>query len=310
MLNITGEARFTDILELSLYNSVLSGISLDGKRFFYTNPLRSLKDMPFELRWSRTREEYISCFCCPPNVVRTIAHVNDYAYSISDEGIWVNLFGSSDAILQLSSGAWVHLKQQTDYPWDGNVSITLHDIEDASFDLMLRIPGWTDHAELFVNGEPVEIPLQPQSYARLSRIWSRGDVIELKLAMRAQLIEANPLIEETRNHLAIKRGPIVYCLESIDLPEGISVLDVTIASDTTFDVAEDSSLSALLPGITTLLGKVHYSKTADEWNGELYRPVKPATTQTIEVQFTPYFAWDNRGKSEMTVWIPAACLGE
>ena len=308
MLNITGEARFADILELTLYNSVLSGISLDGKRFFYTNPLRSVKDMPFELRWSRTREEYISCFCCPPNVVRIIAHVNDYAYSISDDGIWANLYGSSDAHLELMTGEQVHLKQETNYPWDGRITITVDEVDDTAFDLMLRIPGWADKAELRINGEPVETALEPQTYAQLSRSWSAGDVVELTLDMSAQVIESNPMIEETRNQIAIKRGPIIYCLESQDLPEGVSILDVTMTPDIILKTSKDSTLSELLPSITTLSGKVHLADISDNWNGQLYRTVQRPKTRSLNVQFVPYFAWDNRGQSEMTVWIPTTSL--
>ena len=308
MLNITGDAKFADVLELSLYNSVLSGISLDGKRFFYTNPLRSLKELPFDLRWSRTREEYISCFCCPPNVVRTIAHANDYAYSISNKGIWVNLYSSSEAQLNVPGGGQVQLQQETHYPWDGHIRLTVASVEAAPFDLMLRIPGWVEQANLSVNGAPVDIPLHPQSYACLSRTWSSGDVVELYLAMPTQLIEANPLVEETRNHLAIKRGPVVYCLESVDLPEGVGVLDVAITPEITFDTAEDSTLSKLLPGLTTLKAKIQLSESSDRWNDLLYRPLQHPNIRTVEAQFIPYFAWDNRGPSEMTVWLPITSL--
>ena len=306
MLKITGEARFGDILELSLYNSVLSGISLDGKRFFYTNPLRSLSDMPFELRWSKTREEYISCFCCPPNVVRMISQVSDYAYSISDEGIWANLYGSSSANLRLFSGQEVQLNQVTQYPWDGQIEITIDGIENEVFDLMLRIPGWTNKAKLTVNGAPVTSGLEPQTYARISRAWSSGDVVKLTLDMPAQLIESNPLIEETRNHLAIKRGPIVYCVESIDLPEDTSILDISIRPDATLQSSQDQALTDLLPGIRTLRGQVYFSDGTEDWQGQLYRPVNRPKVRAIETQFIPYFAWDNRGQSEMTVWIPSA----
>ena len=308
MLNITGEARYADILELSLYNSVLSGISLDGKRFFYTNPLRSVKDLPFDLRWSRTREEYISCFCCPPNVVRIIAHAHDYAYSISETGIWANIYGSSDATLALLNGQEVRLSQETNYPWDGLIKITVEIEEDTEFDLMLRIPGWTEKASVRINGEPSHVALEPQSYAVIARTWSTGDVVELELDMPVQLIEANPLIEETRNHIAIKRGPIIYCLESTDLPEDASILDITIAPDTSLHITEDHTLTQLLPSTKTLRGEVYLSEDFDNWQGQLYRPVKRPKGRPIDVQFVPYFAWDNRGQSEMTVWIPTTGL--
>ena len=133
-------------------------------------------------------------------------------------------------------------------------------------------------------------------------------MIELQLDMPAQLIEANPLVEETRNHLAAKRGPIVYCLESLDLPEGVGVLDVTISPEIILDTAEDAALSKLLPGLITLKAKVQLSDTSETWNGQLYRTLSHRKTRLVDVQFIPYFAWDNRGQSEMTVWIPTASL--
>jgi len=151
MLGITGQAHFADILELVLYNSVLAGISLDGNKFFYTNTLRQVNDLPYELRWSRQRESYISCFCCPPNVVRTIAEVGSYAYSISDEGIWITLYGSNTLETQLTDGSHLKLTQETDYPWGGSIKITISSPEEKRFSVMLRIPCWTKGATLNIN---------------------------------------------------------------------------------------------------------------------------------------------------------------
>ncbi|MHC4434292.1 MAG: glycoside hydrolase family 127 protein, partial [Planctomycetota bacterium] len=146
MLAVTGQARFADLLELGLYNGVLATIGLDGKRFFYTNPLARVDKLPFPLRWSRKREPYIGCFCCPPNSVRTVAEVSAYAYSISDAGIWFNLYGSSILDTTLGSGEAVRLKQQTEYPWQGTIRISLEEVPEREFSLFLRIPGWSETA--------------------------------------------------------------------------------------------------------------------------------------------------------------------
>jgi DUF1680 family protein len=142
MLRITGEAKYADVLELALFNAVLAGISLDGKRFFYTNTLRQLDTMPVPLRWSRMRQEWISSYCCPPNVARTLAATSSYAYGRSNRGIWIHLFGGSTLDTTLPDGRRVKLMQETDYPWDGRVRITFESAPAGEMSLFLRVPGW------------------------------------------------------------------------------------------------------------------------------------------------------------------------
>ncbi|HEX2908769.1 MAG TPA: glycoside hydrolase family 127 protein [Phototrophicaceae bacterium] len=303
MLSITGEARFADVAELVLYNSALVSISLDGKRYFYTNTLRQLDDLPFELRWGRSREPYISCFCCPPNIVRTIAQVGSYLYSVGEAGIWVNSYAASSATIQLNENLNVQLVQETDYPWDGHISLTLNPQEAAHFSLMLRIPEWCSQAALTINGQPFAGALQPGTYAHLERLWSAGDTLELDLAMPVQILESNPLVEETRNHLVLRRGPIIYCLESVDLPAGVRLQDVSLARNAAFTPEKDASFAGLMADIRVLRGPVH-ALASQDWAGHLYRPALPRQSREIETRFIPYFAWDNRGKSEMSVWLP------
>lgn len=303
MLSITGEARFADVVELVLFNSALASISLDGKRFFYTNPLRKVDNLPFELRWGRSREAYISCFCCPPNIVRTIAQVGAYFYSISDEGIWVNLYGGNSAAIELNNGAQVQITQETDYPWDGRISLRVQPETAAAFALMLRIPGWCPRAHLTINGTLYDGDLQPGQYARIARTWIPGDVVELTLDMPVQLLESHPLVEETRNQLALRRGPLVYCLESVDLPDGVRIEDVAVSRSASFEVIGDASFDGLIADIRALKGTVQAFEPQD-WRGTLYRPAAERKARPVEAQFIPYFAWDNRGTSQMTVWLP------
>ncbi len=300
MLNITAQARYADLLELSLYNGLLATISLDGKKFFYRNALRQVDNLPFKLRWSARRESYISCFCCPPNIVRTIAEVGSYAYSLSDQGLWVNLYGGNTLDTRLRDGAALRLTQQADYPWDGAIRINLRETPSAEFSVFLRIPGWARDAAVKVNGQPIDRPVQSGTYFEIRRQWSKDDAIELTLPMTAQLIEANPMVEETRNQVAVKRGPIVYCLESADLSEGTDIQELAIPSNAKFDSRFDRDL---LGGVTVLTGQAQRVAWSD-WGTTLYREVAAATPAPVNIRLIPYYAWGNRGDSEMTVWMP------
>ncbi len=302
MLRLTGQARFADVVECVLYNSMLSGISLDGKRFFYTNPLKRVKAMPFELRWSRTREPFISCFCCPPNVVRMIAQAHRFAYATSPEGFWVNLYGSSLLETSLPEGSAVKLRQETDYPWDGKVKIAV-DAAGKAFSLMVRIPGWAEGTTVTINGKAVGQKVQPGEYLKLHRTWSAGDVVCLDISMPVRLVEANPLVEETRNQVAVMRGPLVYCLESVDLPAGVRVADVVIPRDIELVSRPAKDFAGLMGGIVALEGQALATDSGD-WTGALYREARPVSLRPVPIRLVPYFAWDNRGLGEMSVWLP------
>ncbi len=297
MLHITGEAKYADVMELALYNALLAGVSLDGKRFFYTNTLRQLDTMPTSLRWSRAREAWISCYCCPPNVARIVAQAHTYAYGRSASGVWVHLFGASTLDTALPNGRF-KLKQETEYPWAGAVKITIEDAPAGEVSLFVRVPGWAAGAKLTVNGTATGAPAG--RYAEVRRAWKAGDVVELALPMDARLIESHPLVEETRNQVAVMRGPLVYCLESPDLPKGARVQAVAIPRSARFAPRFDK---ALLGGVAVLEGRAELVAER-EWGNELYRPLKPADPKPLDITLVPYFAWANRGKSEMTVWMP------
>lgn len=306
MLQLTGEARFADILELVLYNSLLCGISLDGKKFFYTNPMRVLNDQP-SLRWSRTREPYIDCFCCPPNAVRMIAEVNSYAYCVSkgdetsDDAVWVNLYGAGVLDTKLPGSAKITLEQETDYPWDGHVKITVRATESPQFALMLRIPGWAGGTTVTVNGEALNAAVIPGEYCEISRAWSAGDTVEIEFPMAAKLLEANPFVEETLNQVAVQRGPVVYCLESADLPDGVRVMDIHIPADIDLQPRIDTQLFG--ERVAVLEGQAVQIRQG-EWSNKLYRPLQTPEPQQIDIRLVPYYAWGNRAEGEMTVWIP------
>jgi uncharacterized protein len=298
LLGIHGEAKYADIMELVLYNSALSGISTEGTHYFYTNPLRRTHEHEMDTTDQRTREPYIPCFCCPPNLVRTIAKSSGWAYSLSENGVAVNLYGANALNTQLQDGSKIQLNQETQYPWDGEITITMENCKATPFDMMLRIPGWADDATVLINGEPTNVEIEPGTYAVINRVWKQGDVISLDIPMEVQLLEGHPLIEEVRNQAAIKRGPVVYCIETPDLPEDTGILDVYLSSNVelTSQYRPD-----FLGGIETISGEVLIR--SDVHDG-MYRVMNKPEWKSVDMTFVPYFAWSNRGEAEMTVWIP------
>ncbi len=302
MLQATGDAKYADIVETALYNSVLSGVSLDGKRYFYTNPLRMSDDLPYTLRWPKTREEYISCFCCPPNTLRTICEAQNYAYTVNDSTLWFNLYGDSELRTSLGKKRPLVVTQHTGYPYDGKVVINLVEVpKKQKLALKLRVPSWCDNATVAVNGVKEDVKVTPDSYITLDRTWKPGDEVTFDMEMKTKLLESNPLVEETRNHTAVKRGPLVYCLEGIDIEGGNALDDILIPADakfTTKDINIDGSRMTALETEARLVD-------GGDWTGKLYREVGSADKK-VKVTLIPYFAWGNRDKSEMSVWLPLA----
>jgi DUF1680 family protein len=299
MFLLTGETKYTDIVELALYNSVLSGVSMDGTKFFYTNPLAASKDYPYHLRWEGGRVPYISkSNCCPPNTVRTIAEVNNYMYSVADDGLYINMYGGNDLKTHLKDGNTIIIKQETNYPWDGAVNITFENTISNPLALHLRIPGWCKKASLKVNGKLVDAALTGGQYKEVKRAWKKGDKIELVMDMPATLIESNPLVEETKNQVAVKRGPIVYCLESADLPNQ-DVFDVAIPATIKL---QPLSMKIGNGNLMMLTGEARLLQNND-WKNTLYKEVN-TNIKPVRIKLVPYYAWANRGKTDMTVWLP------
>lgn len=301
LLNLSGDAKYADIVELVLYNSMLSSMSLDGIRFCYTNPLRWYGAAhPLLSQDTYERWRLLYCYCCPTNTARTIALLHNWIYSISDEGLWAHLYGSSSVTTTLADGAEIALTQETEYPWDDVVRITIDAAPAHEVALMLRIPAWCDAAGLRVNGDACEAPLTPGSYIEQKRVWQTGDVIELSLPMRPRMIKAHPKAEEIRNHVAVMRGPIVYCLEGMDLPDGVSILDVYAPDDMRLRASQEDDL---LGGVVAIKGVARH---ITERNGStaLYLEAGNEREADLDVTMIPYYAWNNRGIDEMTVWLP------
>ncbi len=282
-----GDARYADVFERSLYNGILDGVSLDGKRFFYVNPLAS--------KGNHHRSEWFGCACCPPNVARTLASLGQYAYGLGDTALYVNLYiqGSVETTV---SGQKLSMQVQTDYPWQGKVILRPALASPTKFDLHLRVPGWCSGATVAVNGDKVIDPPPRRGYLILSREWRSGDSVELDLPMPVERVAANPRVKADEHCLALQRGPLVYCLEQCDHREPLSSLYLPLDAE-----LEAVHEPGLLGGVTVITGKVN-AVTPSEWKTTLYQSV--AKPRKVALKAIPYYAWDNREAGPMEVWLP------
>ena len=287
MYQTTADGRYLDNIENELYNGILSGISLDGRDFFYTEALRRTKEFPYVMRWPKHRQRYITCFCCPPNTLRTLCEAQEYAYSISKDTLYVNLYGQNSLVTKNFV-----LEQTTDYPWDGNISIEIKKIKRLST-VVLHIPSWADSYTLRVNGEQVFSPV-------ITRKWKKGDRIELDMPMKPRLIEANPLVEEAKNQIAVMRGPIVYCLEGQDIQGDYRINDIALPADIQF---EEKKTTIAGQQMTVLEGNALLVNDAAWGKDQLYRTLRPVRKQKVHIRLIPYYAWDNRGIDDMSLWL-------
>ena len=292
MFQTTVDPKYIDNIENELYNGILSGISLDGKDFFYTEALRRTKEFPYVMRWPKHRQRYISCFCCPPNTLRTLCEAQEYAYSINKDTLWVNLYGQN--VLKTKD---LEIEQETNYPWDGHIRLTIKKAKNLK-SIRMHIPGWSTDLSLKLNGEPILV-----EDLRQPRPWKKGDVIELELPMPVRLVEANPLVEEAKNQVAIMRGPIVYCLEGQDIANGVRINNIAIPADAQF-----TEVPVTIAGTKMLALETDALLTGqDAWdNNTLYRELRPVSKQKVKIRLIPYYAWDNRGIDDMSLWLPLA----
>jgi DUF1680 family protein len=293
MLSIEGEARYTDLLERTLYNAMLPGVSLDGETYFYQNPLAD--------EGSHRRQAWFGTACCPPNVARTLASLPGYVYSVSDEGIWVHLYAAGTARIPVDGGRFVALRQETRYPWDGEIAIEVD--AEGELALMLRIPAWCEQgATLTVNGSPLPESCVPGSYVEVRREWRPGDTVRLNLPMPVHRVESHPYVEENAGRVALMRGPLLYCVEQIDNP-GVAIRDIEVPDDAVFQAQWSPDL---LEGVVTLTSDARLAHTDDSWVDSLYRTAQPTphtTGERVAITAIPYHAWANREPGAMRVWL-------
>jgi uncharacterized protein len=284
----TGEARYADMVEWALYNAVAAGVSLSGDRFFYVNPLAS--------HGSHHRKAWYDCACCPPNVARLVATLGGYAYATGERDVFLNLYLAGSADVDLPKGR-VRLEVDSQYPWDGRVTLNVRESTAGEFALRLRVPGWCDGTVgLKVNGE-APAARREKGYLVLSRAWRGGDRVELDLPMPIRRLRGHPLIEDTADRVALSRGPIVYCVEQAD----------TAAPLPTLRLPQGAGLrperSDLLGGVTVLRGAAAALAVPSE--RRLYADA-PGSEGAAELVAVPYCTWDNRQAGPMRVWLATA----
>jgi hypothetical protein len=274
-----GDAKYADVVERVLYNGFLSGVSLQGDKFFYVNPLAS--------RGAHHRQQWYSTACCPVNVVRFLPSLPGYVYATNDDGVFVNLYVQSDATVPVK-GQDVRLAQETNYPWDGKVKLTVRPQRAGPFSLFLRVPEWCDAAavSLKVNGERIKELPTVNGYAPVRVVWKDGDTVELDLPMPVKRVKADPKVTANVGRVAIQRGPVVYAVEAADNGGRVSNLSLPPGGELTAEYRAD-----LLGGVTVVKGKALARGEGSD-------------TKPVEFTAVPYYAWDHRAAGEMAVWLP------
>ncbi|NRP75822.1 Non-reducing end beta-L-arabinofuranosidase [Ensifer psoraleae] len=289
MLGRGPNRRYADIMEQALYNGALPGLSIDGRTFFYDNPLESTGK---HHRWN-----WHPCPCCPPNIARLVASIGSYMYAVAEDEIAVHLYGESVARLKLANGAEFELRQETNYPWEGAIAFTTRLARSARFSLSLRVPEWAEDATLSVNGTMVDLSaVVSDGYARIEREWADGDRVDLELPLELRPQYANPKIRQDAGRVALMRGPIVYCVEETDNGEDLNA----IVLPRELPGAEAVVLEDLKDAVAIDLAVER--EDAANWGKALYRQA-PAERRPAKARFVPYHLWDNRAPGEMLVWM-------
>lgn len=289
---LEGQSQYIDVLERSLYNAALDGLSLTGDRFFYGNPLAS--------KGQHQRKEWFGTACCPSNISRLVASVGDYIYAKNESGIWINLFIGNQTEFELN-GEKVPVEMKTNYPWDGNVFLELNPEKSSKFAIHLRIPGWITAdpvpGELYaflqekpsdfileINGEKIQVP-QKNGYLVIDRVWKKGDKISYSLPMEVRELQSRPEVLANQGRVALQRGPLVYCVEGSD--NGGKATDFVLSSTPDFEVKDYQIVDEKVKAIA------FKAKSLDNSETRIYTAI-------------PYYTWANRGPNEMQVWIPAS----
>ncbi len=279
----------------------VSGISLDGKKFFYVNPLEVWPEASEKSKIKEhvkvTRQSWFGCACCPPNIVRLLASIGQYIYSTHKDEIYTHLYISSKAEINIFESK-VEIKQETQYPWGERVMISVSLDKEKEFSLLLRIPGWCDNAKIYINCDEINVcNTKVNGYAKLKRIWKNGDVVELVLPMTIQRIKAHPNVRTNIGKVALQRGPVVYCLEEID--NGPNLHEIVLPHKSELKVEFDDNL---LGGIIVINAEAQRYNSS--WvEDELYKAKVESQYRSVTVKFIPYYSWANRTSGEMMVWI-------
>lgn len=305
MFTIEPKAEYFDVIERTMLNVNLAAVSLDGKRYFYENMLRRTKKLEYDMVWSLERTEYITSYCCPPNLARNLAQSKEYAYTITEDEIYIGMYGANKANIQLDNGADFVLIQETGYPYDGQIHLRMEEIkQDARTTFKIRIPSWVEEGSItYGTSDKREITREDANkYIAVTLDTLTKGKIDIRFEMPVRLTISHPMVEENTNQVAVEKGPLVYCVESMDteletlddliLLPGADYKQVPLVIDNRVIIALETQMFQL--------------KRNDYDRNQLYQTLKETTMKQIEVRLIPYFAWDNRGFGEMKIWIPLA----
>lgn len=300
MLEMKANAKYADIMERALYNGILSGMALDGKSFFYVNPLETLpeachKDTRKE-HVKPVRQKWFGCACCPPNIARLLSSIASYAFTETEETLFVHLYMGS--ILQKKVGnQQVEITIESEMPWNGKVSFQVKTEKESEFTLALRIPDWCD-GKYEISGISLKDKKIEDGYLYITRNWSNGASFEIDFTMDMKVIEANPMVREDIGKVAIMRGPIVYCLEEKDNGKDLHLVKLTEDLHARADSTDEMGIH-----MVEIKTKGKRKIVTDTSISTLYSDYKPASYDDITLTWIPYFTWANRGEGEMQVWV-------
>jgi len=299
MLHLDPNGKYADVIERALYNGTISGMALDGKSFFYVNPLEVWPDAckrPDKMHVEPVRQKWFGCACCPPNIARLIASLGQYIYSQSEQAAYVHQYIGSETKLEIA-GRSVRLSQQTNFPWNETIELSVSPENPGEFTLAVRIPGWCEGASVHVNGQPISIEdALHNGYVMIKRVWKAGDVVRIVLPMPVERIHANPNVRVNAGKVALQRGPVVYCLEQAD--NGAILPDISLPEYAELEARFEPDF---LGGVTVIKGEA--LRGDDFIPDESLYSKKKRNKRPVTMKAIPYYAWANRGAGEMLVWI-------
>lgn len=297
MLEIQAKAEYADVMELALYNGVLSGMALDGKSFFYVNPLEVLPEACHKderkFHVKPIRQKWFGCACCPPNLARTVSSVASYAYTENDTTLFVHLYMGGTV-----EGEKVKASITSEFPWDGHISVTCESDTKELYTFAFRIPGWCASYEKEIpKGAEVE---EKDGYLYVTKVWAKGETIRLNFPMEIQFLASNPLVREDAGRVAVKRGPVVYCMEEADNGKNLHLTKLCVNGEKTAEAADE-----LGEHFVRVTAEGRRMKLGDAEKQPLYHLYQKEEEEKTKLKLIPYYMWNNRGEGEMQVWIRA-----
>lgn len=301
MFQATANPAYADIIETSMYNLILASISLDGLKYFYSNMLRREPSLPFFLKWARTREPYLSSFCCPPNVMRLVAESATYAYATGEDSVYIGMYGNNKASISIEGKKPFVLSQETDYPYDGQIKIQYQGPQQE-MTLNIRIPSWVSSGTITTDGREIIInKSHANTFIPIKSNMLDGYTVYVNFDLSVRFCMANPYLEETINQVAVMRGPILYCMEECDQIQDCAT-SVGISSNTKFTINQIDICGEKLPSLFSEDGR--RMKKQITISSPIYSEIEDLNTDRSRIVLVPYFAWDNRKFGQMKVWLP------